>query len=60
MGAGNFFVGGLRGVLVGVLGWVFVSGWCFLLCLACVSMLVCVELQHGKREVNGCYCCWFF
>ena len=54
MGSGKFFWGWVEGVLVGVLGWVFVSVWCFLLCLACVSMLVSVELQHGKREVSGC------
>ena len=41
------------GVLDGVLGWVFDSVWCFMLCLACVFMLVSVEMQHGKREVCG-------
>jgi hypothetical protein len=52
MGSGKFFLVLVEGVLIGVLGWVFDSEWCFMLCLACVSMLVSVKLQHGKREVS--------
>jgi hypothetical protein len=36
-------------VLDDVLGSVFVSVWCFLLCLAWCSMLVCVVFNVGMR-----------
>ena len=54
MGAEKFFEGALGGVLSWGLGWVFVSEWCFLLCFGWVCMLVCVEMQHTKREVSVC------